>query len=176
MLHHMFAIVRIQYVEMEDAMLQTGTSFDAHAAERNENESPALRILLVDDHEPIQLLVSAFLKKSPCRIDIAENGKAGVEKFETGEYDLVLMDIHMPVMNGFQAARGIRALERRKGRKPAAIIAVSAQNPGNDVEKMMEAGFTDFLLKPIDKEKLLRTISHSTAKPLFSPATEQLAM
>src|ERR1700676_195254 len=72
-------------------------------------EARSLKVLLVDNSHDNLLLVHAYFKKLPYTIDDAENGAVAVEKFETGTYDVVLMDIEMPVMDGYMATRAIRA-------------------------------------------------------------------
>ncbi len=134
-----------------------------------------MNILLVDDHKAHQFLVMAYLKNYSCSIDIAENGQQGVEKFESKDYDLVLMDMQMPVMNGFEATRRMREIEISRGKKPVAIIAVTAHCLSNDREKTFEAGCTAHLTKPIEKEQLLNAILHtrpeSEEKRLFKIAS-----
>ena len=76
------------------------------------DEARALKVLVVDDSRDNLLLVHAYFKNLPYVIEDAENGEVAVEKFKTGTYDVVLMDIEMPVMDGYTATRAIRAIER----------------------------------------------------------------
>ncbi len=123
-----------------------------------ENGKVSKKILLVDDHEASQLLVMAYLKNSFCSVDIAKNGQQGVEKFESKDYDLVLMDMQMPVMNGFEATRRMRDIEVSRAKKPVAIIALTAHSRQQDQENTMKAGCTAHLTKPIGKNQLLNAI------------------
>ncbi|MCK4235752.1 MAG: response regulator [Candidatus Krumholzibacteria bacterium] len=75
-----------------------------------------MHILLVEDSEDNRLLIQAFIKKPPATIDTAENGAIAVDKFKNGKYDLVLMDMQMPVMDGYTATRKIREWEQEKNR------------------------------------------------------------
>jgi len=108
-----------------------------------------LQILLVEDSEDNRLLIQAYLKTSPYQIDLAENGKIALDKFTSGEYDLVLMDIQMPVMNGYSATKAMRKWEREKGAKTTSIIALTAHAFKEDVQKSLDAGCSDHVTKPI---------------------------
>ncbi|MBI5637350.1 MAG: response regulator, partial [Nitrospinae bacterium] len=70
------------------------------------------RILLVDDVKDNQFLIKAYLKNSPCQFEIAQNGQEAVEKYMAGAFDLVLMDVQMPVKDGYTATNEIRAYEK----------------------------------------------------------------
>jgi two-component system sensor histidine kinase/response regulator len=112
-------------------------------------EPCALRILLVDDSADNRLLVQAYLKTSPYQLDLAENGAVAVEKFKSGNYDPVLMDMQMPVMDGYTATRTIRAWESQEGVKPTPIIALTAFALKDEVQKSLDAGCNAHLTKPI---------------------------
>jgi CheY-like chemotaxis protein/HPt (histidine-containing phosphotransfer) domain-containing protein len=130
---------------------------------------PALRILLVEDSPDNCTLTVAFLEDTPYRVEIAENGAIACEMFATGQYDLVLMDRQMPVMDGLTATRTIRAWEEANHRPPTPIIALTASALKGDREKCMAAGCTEFLTKPIKQEVLLQAIKeHSVVAPVSS--------
>jgi PAS domain S-box-containing protein len=118
-----------------------------------------LSILLVDDSEDNRLLVEAYLKKTPYRIDTAENGRIAIEKFISKRYDLVLMDVRMPVMDGYEATRAIRKWEMEKGKEATPIIALTAHAQKEAELKSLDAGCTTHLTKPVRKAELLETIS-----------------
>jgi len=118
----------------------------------------SLRILLVEDFEDNRLLIQSYLKKMPYQIDIAENGEIAVEKFKSGSYDLVLMDMQMPVMDGYAATREIRKWERERGVEPTCIIALTASAFKEDTQRSLDAGCTAHITKPIKKATLLETI------------------
>ena len=115
-------------------------------------------ILLVEDLEDNRDLIALFLKGLPYQLDLAENGAVGVEKFQSGAYGLVLMDIQMPVMDGYQATIAIRTWERNQGQAATPIIALSANAFKDDIDKSLAAGCDTHLTKPIKKQVLLEAI------------------
>lgn len=129
------------------------------AASRN------LNILLVDDSEDNRMLIRAYLKSTPHRLDIAENGAIAVEKFRAGSYDLVLMDMQMPVMDGYSATQAIRAWESEHRINAASIIALTAHAMKEDTQKSLDAGCDEHLTKPIKKNTLLKVIERYTLNP-----------
>jgi CheY-like chemotaxis protein len=118
-----------------------------------------LRILLVEDSRDNQLLVQTYLKHTPHRIDLAENGQIAVEKFQGGHYDVVLMDIQMPVMDGLAATRSIREWERQEGVSRTPIIALTALALKEEATRIFEAGCNAHMTKPIKKSTLLDILS-----------------
>ncbi|HPN08951.1 MAG TPA: ATP-binding protein [Syntrophales bacterium] len=124
-----------------------------------EEEAPSLRILLAEDSEDNRLLIKTYLKQSPHCLEMAENGEIAVEKFQQGEYDLVLMDMNMPVMDGYTATRTIRQWEAREGKPATPIIALTAFALKEDEQKSIAAGCDAHLTKPIKKKTLLEALS-----------------
>ena len=126
---------------------------------------PALNILLVEDSPDNRTITMAYLRDTPYRVDIAENGAVAYEKFTAGHYDLVLMDRQMPVMDGLTATRAIREWEQANHRPPTPIIALTASALKGDQEKCVAAGCTAYLTKPIKQEVLLQAIKeHSSSR------------
>ena len=121
-----------------------------------------LKILLVDDSEDNRLLVQSYLKKTPYEIEMAENGEIAVEKYTGNDYDLVLMDVQMPVMDGYSATRSIRQWEAEQGMTATPIIALTAHAFKEDGENSLQAGCNLHITKPIKKAKLLKIISGIT--------------
>jgi len=117
-----------------------------------------MHILLVDDYKHNRLIVQKYLKKTPLEIDIAENGEIAVETFKAGSYDLVLMDMQMPVMDGYTATRKIRKFETEREMNRVPIIALSAYALKEEMQKSLDAGCDEHLTKPIKKKKLLDMI------------------
>jgi PAS domain S-box-containing protein len=113
------------------------------------------RILIVEDNLDNQLVAKNFLMKTCKSIDIAENGQDGVEAAQSFQYDLILMDIQMPKMDGFQATKTIREWQNAQGQKRTPIIAVTAHALEGYREKCLEHGLDDYVSKPIRKNMLL---------------------
>ena len=90
--------------------------------------------------------------------ELVEDGKAAVERFQAGDFDLILMDVQMPVMDGLAAARAIRLTERNGGLTPVAIVALTANARPEDIEASRDAGCNAHLSKPISKQKLLAAV------------------
>ncbi|MFH0811734.1 MAG: ATP-binding protein [Pseudomonadota bacterium] len=122
------------------------------------SDNRALRILLVEDYEVSRRIIKAFLKKHPYIIDEAENGEKAVDKYKINKYDLILMDIQMPVMDGYTATKLIREWEINNNLKPVPIIALTAHAMKEDIEKSRQAGCNMHLIKPINKIDLIKTI------------------
>jgi PAS domain S-box-containing protein len=125
-------------------------------------EMRPLRILLADDSRDNRLLVHAYFKKTPYIVDEAEDGVAAVEKFRTGIYDLVLMDIEMPIMDGYSATRAIRAMEKKTGRPHIPIIALTASVLTEALDKAIDAGCDACVVKPVKKATLLAAVHKAT--------------
>ncbi len=115
-------------------------------------------ILLVEDTADNRLLVNAYLKRTPFTVVEAENGQIAVEKFKANKFSLVLMDVQMPVMDGYTATRAIRQWEAEQRCKPTPIIALTAHAVKEDMVKSLESGCDAHVTKPIKKQTLLDTI------------------
>jgi signal transduction histidine kinase/CheY-like chemotaxis protein/HPt (histidine-containing phosphotransfer) domain-containing protein len=124
-----------------------------------EAQAAGLRILLVDDSEDNRVLILSYLKRTRSTIDIAENGLIAVGLFQTGRYDAVLMDVEMPVMDGYQATREIRRIEKETGAAPTPVLALTAHAFADMAVKGYEAGFTELLTKPIRHVTLLAALA-----------------
>ncbi len=118
----------------------------------------ALRILVVDDSEENRFLTSEYLKDFGCRLEFAENGQIALEKICLNVYDLVLMDLRMPVMNGYEATRRIRGWEEQQGRALTPIIALTASVLESELQKAIDAGCIASLRKPIRLQTLLEAV------------------
>lgn len=127
-------------------------------------EALPLKILLTDDSEDNRYLIKTFLKKSGHTLDFAENGEEAIEMFMATEYDLVLMDIQMPVLDGYEATRIIRKWEEDSGKTKVPIVAFTAYALKEEVEKCIEAGCSDHLAKPVKKKDLLEIIEKYSGK------------
>ena len=123
-----------------------------------------LRILLVDDFEDNQNLIQAYLKKYPHQMDMAGNGKEACEKAMRETYDVILMDIQMPEMDGYTATRLIREREASSASKRhVPIVALTANALSEDIQKCLDAGCDYYLSKPVKKTVLLEMLQTATA-------------
>ena len=121
------------------------------------------RILVAEDNEINQILVKEVLSRMGLRCELVENGQLAVEQARSGQFDLVLMDCQMPVMDGFDAAREIRRLEQAEQIPGESafhipIVALTANAMRGDRERCLEAGMDDYATKPINPKELLNTI------------------
>lgn len=118
-----------------------------------------LNVLLAEDNVVNQKIAAFNLKKLGYSVVIAENGEIAVNKFQKDKFDLILMDIQMPVMNGYDAARNIRLLEEEMpGNNHIPIIALTANAMKGDMEKCISAGMDSYLSKPFKTNELLSTL------------------
>jgi two-component system, sensor histidine kinase len=116
-------------------------------AKRNSTNN-RLRILLVEDNLINQKVAMGIIKQLGHEVSIANNGEIGVEMYKSGKYDVVLMDIQMPIMDGFKATSEIREWELDERKSPGYIIALTANALKEDKEKCFKVGMNDFLAKP----------------------------
>ena len=123
-----------------------------------QREAKPLRILLVEDNEDNQILFAAFLKNTAHQVVTTENGKEGVEEYISGNYDLVFMDMEMPIMDGYEATRLIRGHESKNNKKPVPIIALTAHALKGKEQESLYAGCTTHMTKPFKKADLIKTI------------------
>ncbi len=122
----------------------------------NGSKNNGLRVLLVEDNTANQKVALYHLKKMGHDPDIAENGKAAVEIVGVGSYDIVFMDVQMPLMDGFEATRRIRAMEHLASQPK--IIGLTALAMEGDRERCLDAGMDDYISKPFHKDELDRVL------------------
>ena len=123
----------------------------------------SISILLVDDSSDNRFLINAFLRKESCSIVEADNGSIALELFPTQKWDVILMDMQMPVMDGYQATRRIRAFEKEWGIAHTPIVALTAHSINTEVKKCLDAGCDVHLAKPVKKADLLNVIKGITS-------------
>jgi CheY-like chemotaxis protein len=124
----------------------------------------ALRLLLVDDSGDNRLLIESLLKPYPFTIDTAGDGLAALRQFQREKYDLVLMDMQMPIMDGYTATKEIRNWERQNGLEPTPVVALTAYALDEERLKSIDAGCDAHITKPIKKAVLLEAIQRHTRK------------
>ena len=129
-------------------------SFNATSADLIEDT----RILVVDDNKISQKVVVAMLHKAGARVDVADNGKEALSRIRENEYDVVLMDCQMPVMDGCEATTRIRSLpEHYHNNVP--VIALTAHSLKHELQACRNSGMDDCLVKPIERQKLLDIVA-----------------
>jgi PAS domain S-box-containing protein len=148
-------------------------------AQRHEQEAEALKdirgaqLLLVEDNEINQQVAKEILESAGLNVALATNGQEAVNAVKENEYDAVLMDVQMPVMDGYTATRKIRELEAEaSGQKPIPIIAMTAHAMAGDEDKSLQAGMNGHVTKPIDPEQLFATLQ-KWIKPSEKQTTAQ---
>lgn len=163
------------YFEIE---LPTSTEAEVQALENGENNAGTpprrpLRILVAEDYEPNQQVVRAHLESAGHAVHLAENGQAALEAFAREKFDIVLLDVQMPVMDGFEAARRIREMEAtRKTAIPVPLVALTANIDSATRARALESGMNHILTKPIRRQKLLHTLQRLVVQS--SPASESI--
>jgi len=159
---------------------QTNTLITRHSVH---DARESLAILVAEDNAVNQTLIVALLESRGHRVTVASNGKEAVDAFKKGDFDLILMDVQMPEMDGFEATRAIRKLERGR-QKPGdgnqakqapttnqspiqriPIVAMTAHAMKGDREKCLDAGMDDYVSKPINPDALYRVIDRVAPKP-----------
>jgi signal transduction histidine kinase/ActR/RegA family two-component response regulator len=120
-----------------------------------------LRILAAEDNPTNQLILTALLEPAGVDLTLVETGRAAVEAFETGRFDLVLMDIQMPEMTGVGATLAIRKLEVEQALVPTPILALTANVMAHQVSEYRAAGMNDVIAKPISAEKLFAAMEQA---------------
>ncbi len=126
-----------------------------------------LKILLVEDGVANQILATELLKKWNHQVSLAQNGVEAIMLYRDNEFDLILMDVQMPIMDGITATREIRQIEKERGIKnPIPIIAMTAHAMAGDRERCLSAGMDGYLSKPVRQGKLYETIASSVASRL----------
>jgi len=129
---------------------------------KNSVEINEANILLVEDNFSNQQIIILYLKNEIKKIDVAFNGKEALDKFGKAKYDLILMDVQMPIMDGFKATRKIREIEKSTSTHTP-IIAVTANAFPEDKEKCFASGMDDYISKPFQPEDLIRKIKQHLA-------------
>ncbi|WP_164103624.1 hybrid sensor histidine kinase/response regulator [Candidatus Laterigemmans baculatus] len=131
-----------------------------------------VHVLLVEDNHINQKMAGYFLRKAGHRVEVAENGLEAVEACNRQRFDVVLMDVQMPEMDGFEATAKIRQDAAEQHREHTPIIAMTAHALKGDRERCLEAGMDDYIAKPLQAEEVLAMIDRMTAESESEPAEE----
>jgi len=135
-----------------------------------------LRVLLADDVEVNRELIKAVLERYEHRITEATNGKEALEAFSTGQFEIVLLDVQMPEMDGLQAAAAIRKLEQANGTGHTPIVAMTAYAGKDDRDKCLAAGMDDYLTKPVKPTQVLELLQRYCGGSVPPPEGERTAV
>jgi signal transduction histidine kinase/AmiR/NasT family two-component response regulator len=147
----------------------------AEASEIEDSAEGALRLLAAEDNATNQQVLAAVMGSLGIEIDIVADGRAAFEAWRDGAYDLILMDIQMPVMDGIDSARAIRAAELETGRRRTPIVALTANALSHQVQEYLAAGMDGHVAKPIEIAKLYDAISRALNEAAQAPAAPQQA-
>ncbi len=133
----------------------------------NNTKIRPLNILLVEDNKANCMLIELFFRDLPHTLHIANNGEEGFNRVQNEHFDMIFMDIEMPIMDGYECTRTIRTWENNTDITPCIIVALTAHALTEAKEKITDAGCDSFLTKPISKDKIVNTINE-LCKPMMS--------
>ncbi|MDY0131943.1 MAG: response regulator [Desulforegulaceae bacterium] len=133
-----------------------GLSFIRHWKKQNNNK---IRVLIAEDNEVNLELAIRFLEKIDPEIKVAQNGAEAFELVQKNQFDIILMDVQMPVINGVEATRLIRDFERENSIRAVPIIAITAHGMAEDKSRCLEAGMSDYISKPFNAKDLIDSIA-----------------
>jgi CheY-like chemotaxis protein len=138
--------------------------YDDEATEEYRTAPPiSRRILLAEDDETTAFSISRFLEKSGHRVNVANNGLEALEMHEANDFDLILMDVSMPIMDGIEACQRIRGSGNSQ-KRDIPIIALTAYAMTGDKEKFLAAGMNGYIAKPVNMELLMQIMSETLAE------------
>lgn len=145
---------RPDYIGPAEKAKSAPTKWPAHFGNRR------FKILLVDDSEDNRVLITHYLKSLPVEFVEAVNGKEAVEKYNETEFDLIFMDMQMPVMSGYKATEIIRHIEKEKNRPKTFIIALTATAVLEDLQRTLSSGCDQYMVKPVKKTEVVDALIH----------------
>jgi PAS domain S-box-containing protein len=158
----------IKSARLEEALMRTlglvgGTGSGQESISKINVAATPARLLVAEDSEANRLVISAFLRGYPYDIDFAFDGKETLEKATTKSYDLIVMDVEMPIMDGYTVAKHIRAWEVENRNTPIPIIALTANALAGEEARSKEAGCDRYLSKPVNRKHLISDIESCLA-------------
>ncbi|MEC7353834.1 MAG: response regulator [Planctomycetota bacterium] len=129
------------------------------------------RILIADDNQPNCELFEAYLSEIDCEVEIAIDGQQTLDKTDTFKPDLILLDVMMPKLSGFEVCKKLKSAEETRG---IMILMVTALSELGDIERAVDAGTNDFLTKPVNKVELLKRVENMLKLKSVSDENERL--
>ena len=148
----------------------SSSEFDTEKLERLSEE----QVLAADDSMDNQLLLKYLSARVGITIDVASNGKEAIELFLKKKYSLILLDIHMPEINGFEALEEMKSIEKEKDLSPTPIIALTGSSLPGDRTKCLSLGFDDYVEKPLKKDKYLKILNKYSRTHYRTPPSEDI--
>ncbi|MGQ0528042.1 MAG: ATP-binding protein [Alphaproteobacteria bacterium] len=142
---------------------KTGGIPQTDAINQERKKAGGRKILLVEDYYPNIVVTGTFLEQFGYNFDVAENGNIALQKFMENSYNIILMDVQMPGMDGYQVTQAIRKYETKNKQNPVYIIGLTAHATAQDRERCLESGMDDYMSKPFDPQKL-EELLHSRDK------------
>lgn len=133
-----------------------------------------MRILAADDAASIRMLLELHLGRAGHSVELAADGRAALDKYFAGRYDLLMLDLQMPVLDGWAAVRELRAWEAENGRVPVPVLALSGSAEPGEAERCRDAGCTGTLSKPFTREELLAAVAGAAGGAPPAPETVQV--
>jgi len=155
------------------ALPAVSTGPDSPSDESLDDSAPRTltRVLVAEDNRTNQLVARGLLSRMGCGVDVASDGREALEMWRSGDYDLILMDIQMPKLDGYEVARAIREAEAGTTRR-VAIIAMTAGVMKGDRDTCLRAGMDDYISKPLDRGRLTALLRRWAEAPLTRSATD----
>ena len=117
------------------------------------------RVLVAEDTRDLQIIIGAALKKAGLEVRLVNNGQQAVDLIATESFDLILLDIEMPVLDGVSAFKAIRANEQQQGKGEVPILALTAHAFKDEVSRLEQAGFNEVITKPFQRRAMLNTLT-----------------
>ncbi|MEM9234006.1 MAG: response regulator, partial [Pseudomonadota bacterium] len=159
------AVSRALPLSEEDAVRQQAPVAEPDT-QAPELSGPRLNVLVAEDNQVNRMVIETMMLNTHCDLTFAENGQEAVDLYMSGTFDVVLMDVSMPVMDGVAATKAIRAHEATLVRSPVPVIALTAHAMPGDREKFLAAGMTAYLSKPIKQAELFSAIVSASKRPI----------
>lgn len=153
---------------------ETARINQSDSSQKTHTDLSAYRVLIAEDNRTNQLVLRKMLEPTKLDMTFCDDGQAAVDAFRSGLFDLVLMDMSMPIMDGLQATRMIRKLEQDMGLEPCPIVALTANVMDTDEEACRAAGMVDFLTKPVRKQVVIAAIKRWGDTTNSSPRVSNL--
>lgn len=161
-INHYFKKPIEDYDYFLSAMVEAGENYVAHSVGPHATEKDisdmAIQVLMAEDSPELQLLTSVYLKNTDIKLVAADNGALATEKYKTYDFDIVILDMEMPVMDGLETLRTIREWERNNNRAETPVMMLTGNPNPSLIKECTQSGAQDFLIKPVKKNILIKKI------------------